>query len=367
MMDFGFSHCYHLHLSLFPWEDLSFTGRLDKAYGLMKRAGAVSFRPHVHWNRVEPLIKPPFPGVADITSAMVDRYVEGGAGIFWEETDIMINKMIEHGLDPFLCLGAGYLHQMPLVSAGRHIVRFDHYSIPAEAYLGRLSLHARAVVRRYKDRCRRWQLENELNEAAGTFVLLRWRLGIRWLFPSFLNMVMAVLHDAVKKEDPRALTSHNMSMSFKIIPHLYSWYKDILSWNKYMDIIGFDPFPNYIKGEPIKIGITLQKIAGKLRALGLNKPLYVLEDGYPAMPFARGFSEENQKLYYGELLDAAERIGLEGVFAYCFSSQEGSPGNEWHKRMKIQDIEDWWGLFRADGTPRPAYDFLLERCGKRNV
>jgi hypothetical protein len=273
----------------------------------------------------------------------------------------MINKMIEHGLNPFLCLGAGYLHQMPLVNTGRHITRFDHHSVPAEAYLGHLSLHARAVVRRYKDRCRRWQLENELNEAAGTFIFLRWRLGIRWLNPGFQNMVMTVLYEAVKKEDPHALTSHNMSMAFKIIPGLYSWYKDILKWNKYMDIIGFDPFPNYLRGEPIKIGEVLRKTVQKLRNLGLNKPIYVLEDGYPVMPSSRGFSEQGQKRYFEEMLDTAENIGLEGVFPYCFCSQEGSPGNEWHKRMKIQDIEDWWGLFRADGTPRPAYDYLVER------
>ena len=102
MMDFGFSHCYHLHLSLFPWEALSFPDRLDKAYSLMKKAGTVSFRPHVHWNRVEPLIKETSLRIQDITDSMIDKYAEGGDGVFWQETDLMVDKMAEHGLEPFL-------------------------------------------------------------------------------------------------------------------------------------------------------------------------------------------------------------------------------------------------------------------------
>ncbi|HOL18210.1 MAG TPA: hypothetical protein PLY40_08010, partial [Bacillota bacterium] len=50
-----------------------------------------------------------------------------------------------------------------------------------------------------------------------------------------------------------------------------------------------------------------------------------------------------------------------GVFIYCFSSQEGAPGNEWHRQRRILDVEDWWGVVRADGSTRPAYDYLVER------
>ncbi len=55
---------------------------------------------------------------------------------------------------------------------------------------------------------------------------------------------------------------------------------------------------------------------------------------------------------------------LDGVFIYCFVSQEGAPGNEWHER-RFNDIEEWWGFFRSDGTPLPAYDYLVERMRGR--
>jgi hypothetical protein len=79
-VDFGFSHCYHLHLSLFPWETASFSERMARACGLMKRAGATSFRPHVHWNRVEPLIENPGLKARDVTDKMVSDYAAGSDG-----------------------------------------------------------------------------------------------------------------------------------------------------------------------------------------------------------------------------------------------------------------------------------------------
>ncbi len=363
-MDFGFSHCYHLHLSLFPWETSSFPERLTKAYTLMKQAGATSFRPHVHWNRVEPMILNPGLRVQDVTESMIAEYAEGRPGVFWDETDLMVDGMVRAGIDPFLCLGAAFYHQVPLVSAGNHVVRFDGNAISNDVYLGHLFLHARAVVRRYRDRCTRWQLENELNEAVGTLLILKWRNGRRWLSARFRTRLMELLHQAVKAEDKGARTSHNYSMGFRKIPGLYDWISDVSRWDRYVDIIGFDPFPNYLAGNPIGIEGAVRKLTRRIRRLGLRKPIYILEDGYPVKPEGKGFSEENQRRYMEELLDVAQDEKLDGVFVYCFVSQEGAPGNEWHKLRRFNDIEDWWGLFRSDGTPRPAYDYLVERMGK---
>jgi hypothetical protein len=364
-MDFGFSHCYHLHLSLFPWETTSFSERLAKAYGLMRRAGATSFRPHVHWNRVEPVITDPGLRVQEVTERMIAEYAGGKEGVFWDETDMMVEGMVHAGINPFLCLGAGYLHQMPLVRLGRNVVKFDDPRVPDDVYLGHLYLHARAVVRRYKDRCRRWQLENELNETAAALLVLKWRSGRRWLSGRFKTRLVELLHGAVKREDTGAMTSHNYAMGQEMVPFLFDWVRAAARWDRFIDIIGFDPFPNYMRGDPIRIGESVSSNMKRVRALGSGKPVYILEDGYPVMPAARGFSEEGQRRYVGELLNAAEREKIDGVFIYCFVSQEGAPGNEWHKVRRFNDIEDWWGLFRSDGTPRPAYQYLVDRLGGR--
>ncbi len=362
-MEFGFAHCYHLHLSLLPFDTGSFETRLDKAYAMMKKAGATFFRPHIHWNRVEPFIYRPGLRVEDVTEEMIEAYAAGAwEGVFWDETDMMINKMLEHGIKPFLCLGAGYLHQLPMFESKKNILPFNPSYIHPEIYLGHLYLHARASVRRYKDRCRHWQLENELNEAGETTVVMKWRRGLKWFSRRFQLALMETLHRAVKKEDPGSLTSHNVcGMGYKVIPGLYDWKRDMKLWDKYMDIVGFDPFPNYLSGDPITIGKVVSKIMRDLKKMNLGKPIYILEDGYPVKPAGKGFSEERQVQYYRELLETCEETGVDGVFIYCFSSQEGAPGNEWHRQRRILDVEDWWGVVRADGSTRPAYDYLVER------
>lgn len=362
-MEFGFAHCYHLHLSMLPFHPGSFAERMDKACGMMKAAGATFFRPHIHWNRVEPFIEKPGLKVREVTEAMIEEYAAGEKkGVFWDETDLMVDKMLEHGIRPFLCLGAGYLHQLPMFESKGHVRPFNPSNVDRGAYLGRLYLHARAAVRRYKGRCRHWQLENELNEAGETAVVMGWRQGLKWFSKSLQLAIMDTLHRAVKEEDPAALTSHNVcGMEFKFIPYLYDWRNDLRQWNKYMDIIGFDPFPNYLSGEPIKIGKAVSQIVKEIKKVDSGKPVYILEDGYPVKPAGKGFSEEGQVTYYRELLKACAENGVDGLFIYCFSSQEGAPGNEWHRRKRMLDVEDWWGVVRADGSTRPAYDFLVER------
>ena len=71
--------------------------------------------------------------------------------------------------------------------------------------------------------------------------------------------------------------------------------------------------------------------------------------------------------YYESVLDSVERAGGEGVLFYCLVSQEGSPGNTWHKQRSWNDVEDHWGLFRRDGTPRQVFWHLKNRYGPRPV
>jgi hypothetical protein len=362
-MEFGFAHCYHLHLSMLPFNTGSFEERMDKAYGMMKKAGATFFRPHIHWNRIEPFIHHPDLKAKEVTDKTVEEYAMGRKeGVFWTETDIMVDKMLEHGIKPFLCLGGGYLHQLPLFERRRNILSFNPSNIDSKTYMGHLYLYARASVRRYKDRCRHWQLENELNMAGETAVVLKWRHGLRWFSRRFQLALIDTLYRAVKEEAPDSFTTHNIcGMSYKLIPYLYDWKRDLSQWNQYMDIIGIDPFPNYSFGHPIVIGKVITGIMNDLRKMNLRKPVYILEDGYPVKPAGKGFSEERQVEYYRALLEACAQNGVDGVFIYCFSSQEGAPGNEWHRRKRRLDVEDWWGVIRADGSTRPAYDYLVNR------
>ncbi|MEW6777106.1 MAG: hypothetical protein AB1405_12485 [Bdellovibrionota bacterium] len=361
-LDLGFSHFYHLDLSLFPFDPSSFADRLERAFSLMKAAGVRSFRPHIHWNEVEPVVINPSLKKEDVTDSMIEGYARGDQeGIFWQKTDLLVDSMVRHGIDPFLCLGSSMHPQAPLISQKRRVSRFSVAEVPFEIYLGHLYLYARAAVRRYKDRCRRWQLENEFN-VNELYLLVQWKKGLAWLSRKKQDRIMECLHDAVKREDRQALTGHNFVAALKEVPRIYSWKQDIVRWNHLLDIIGIDFFPNYPVGKPIRIGGAMAETVKRVRSLGLNKPIYVLEDGYPVAPTGRGFSEKGQEEYFRQAIESSERLGIDGYFIYCFCSMEGAPGNEWHKQRLINDVEDWWGVVRADGSMRPAYDYLVRRA-----
>jgi GH35 family endo-1,4-beta-xylanase len=368
-MELGFSHAYHLNISLLPWEKQCFADRLDKTFTLMKATGATSFRPHIPWNSVEPVIESLHIKISDVTDRLVDKYVAGkmdncapgGNDIFWEETDLIMNKMVEHGINPFICLGVAYFSQLPLFETNKYIVRFNPSNVTLESYLARLYLHTRAVVRRYKSICKRWQLENEIN-GAGIHTFLGWRKGYVWFSRSVQTRVIEIIHRAVKQEDPEAITAHNFMIPLNTIPYLYTYKSQLKKWDKYMDIVGVDPYPNFMNGDLKNTEKEFNRIIKEVKDQGVTKPIYIMETGYSAKPAIRGFSEERQKEYYETALNVAEMNKIKSLYFYCFTSQEGAPGAEWCSDKETNDIQDWWGLIRADGTKRPAYDFLVNRA-----
>jgi len=146
---------------------------------------------------------------------------------------------------------------------------------------------------------------------------------------------------------------------------LYSYKKDILRWAPHLDWIGLDQYPNYMRGKK-NLGEKLGTLTGRVRDwVPPQKPVWVLETGIPAHPERKGFSEALQADYYASVLDSVEQAGGEGVLFYCLVSQEGGPGNEWHKMRPWHSVENHWGLFRRAGPPRQAYWMLRNRHGPR--
>jgi hypothetical protein len=361
-MDLGFSHAYPLGISLLPWDGRSLEQRLERSLTLMRAAGATSFRPHVPWSEIEPVLTGALCTVSEVTETQVERYANGGDGICWKAMDLAVAKMRAAGIEPFPCLGVAYYPQLPVVEHRRKLRRVNPGQVSWERYLGRLHLHVRAVVRRYCGQCHRWQLENELN-GAGMHVLGGWRQGWAWFSHAFQDRVMQTIHQAVRAEDPTAETAHNFMVPLRTVPHVYTYRSHLKRWADMIDIVGIDPYPNFLRSEPICVAESFTRAVAEVRRVVPDKRLYILETGYPVRPAGRGFSEENQRSYYREALETALRLGVDGLFFYAFCSQEGAPGAEWCSGSPKNDIQDWWGLVRADGSLRPAYELLRERAG----
>ena len=130
-MELGFAHFYHLDLSLLPFDPSSLESRLSRAFSMMRKAGVQSFRPHVHWNEVEPVVLDPGLTRADLTDAHVAEYAEGTQGITWEKTDLYCFSSQEGAP------GAEW-HRRRAVSDVENwwgLVRADGSTRPAYAYL----------------------------------------------------------------------------------------------------------------------------------------------------------------------------------------------------------------------------------------
>ncbi|MGZ6143466.1 MAG: hypothetical protein ACXWLM_09010, partial [Myxococcales bacterium] len=312
--------------------------------GDLQAAGAAWWRPPFVWSRIEPEI---------LAAEDVETYSRLAR---WSEIDLLVDGAARAGIRLAVVLGCGYSVQLPKTPAGR----FLPDAAGRRRYLDRLSLHARAVVRRYRGRVAMYQLENELN-IAGETGFFGWRHGRAWWSRAFQDDVIRVLHDAVRAEDPQAETTHNISADIKPIPGIYSWKDDARRWAGLLDVIGIDAYPNYLLGWPNRAAVVAGKVRAAL-ALGLGKPVVVLESGFPARPARRLFSEARQAAYYAALVPAVRAAGASGLFLYALTSPEqGIDDPRWEgKGTRFpQEVERYWGVVRRDGSRRPAFESFL--------
>ena len=366
----GFSHC-GFYDTWYPWSGMSYEGRLARLVGDLVASGADSFRPQVHWHQVEPVLASELSGPGDVTEEMVRGYAAGEADISWRLYDMLIDALVEAGIEPHVVIAAAYDFQVPCAQAGRSFARAVPDIIGRERYLGHAYLHARAVVRRYRGRVHVWQLENELNGAGETMLLARWRTGTSWLDFGFLTALIEVLSRAVRDEDATALTSHNFHTDARVISGVYDWRNDVRRWLPFLDIVGVDTYPNYIFGWPSR-GRAVGKKVAQAMEVAEGRPVMVLESGYPVRPGHRGMSEGRQARYVRDAIRTAAEEGASGFYYYELCSTEGYPVHgPWSDRF-FQSIEPWWGLVRKDDSKRPAWfefqrsvELARETCAAR--
>jgi hypothetical protein len=287
-------------------------------------------------------------------------------------------------------------------------------AIGRELYLGHLYLHVRAVVERYDGDgyldapgiapVRRWQLENELNEAFLT-ALWGWRQpsfeaapGSAWQDWDFLTRLLDTLVDAVKSSDPGAVTAVNfhtdVSDSLSTALGKKTWRQAIAAWSGKIDIVGVDVYPNYYRAQPVRGNVVGERVSEALR-LGGGKPVMVLEAGYPSGPSVEGFDEASQDAFIRAAYASAVSAGARGYFhfgsvtreshdalvtpldlanlelvAAAYDGQDASALIAFyltqtayikgHFVKVLQAVEGYWGLVRADGSRKPAWGTVQE-------
>lgn len=84
---------------------------------------------------------------------------------------------------------------------------------------------------------------------------------------------------------------------------------------------------------------------------GRQKPIILEETGWPSGPiFAPDFTEEIQTAKYRQTLESAKVHNISGVFQWAFFDIEPVGLPPW------EDINNYYGLIRRNGTAKPAYE-----------
>lgn len=366
----------------------------------MHELGVNSVRPDIMWHRVEPTILDSSLTIETVGEAQVSGY-----GVDWAYTDNLINTLADSGFTIIPRIGYGALDKLPKIDG--ELATPDR--LGADQYIGCVYRHARAIVRRYRDKVHHWSIEGKLNEAT-LAVRFGWREGEAWGDPAFLTDLISALHNAVKIED----SSAKVAISFHTDIHEdihndfflsslagpYHWTDWLENWQSYLDIIALDCYPNYYGADPI-YGTDIGERLAMAKSIVPGKPVIILETGFPVpapgvvLPDPVDFDEAKQAQYINDAINYAIDGGADGFFYFTIQS-EGVQGGYTQQDLDalatigpafhdgnteilieflsyenlpyitqqfpdvLQKVEDGWGIIRADGSKRPGYYILKE-------
>lgn len=216
--------------------------------------------------------------------------------------------------------------------------------------------YAQAVVARYKDRVKYWEVWNEPDQA------------IYWVpqdgMKSYAELLKSV-YPAIKAEDPTAVVLLG-GLSGGAVGPLRQVYR--LGGKEYFDVVNIHPFVNPLRPDALK---ELDRIYRAVKDVMMEhgdaaKPVWITEIGAPGVPHAGAAPN----WWLGENPDEAEQAKwIEELYTATA---------EWHGLGKIfwaffRDTPnhfltgtDYFGLVREDFSKKPAFEAYrrLARKGK---
>jgi len=223
--------------------------------------------------------------------------------------------------------------------------------IGRDRYIDAAFFHVAAAARRYRSVVALWNTENELNWAYVHVLFAGWRKGGAWLDTGFCGRLLKALHDGVEAGDRFALTTMNLNI------HDPLWMVKQLDWQDYMDVVGIGAYPNYLFSRPVLSGLLLSSIS-MARTIGGDRPVMVMETGYPTGPAERGYSVELQESYIESAAIGTVQRGATGYIHFKLDDVPNPP--PWRE---IQAVEHYWGLVDADGSRKGSFDTFGEIAG----
>lgn len=212
-----------------------------------------------------------------------------------------------------------------------------------DAYLGQIALHAAGAARRYQGTVPLWNTENELNWTPIHVIAAGWRMGCAWFDFSFLGRLLETLHRSVHLGAGRdALTTMNLNI------HDPFWLQRLRQWEPFMDVVGLGAYPNYLFSRPVLNDLLLHAIEQAIQTT--DKPVMVLETGYPSGPEERGYNQTQQGFYLEQTAYGTEGSGASGYFWYRLDDPKQPP-----QAGGLQAVEAFWGVVDEQGKRKESF------------
>jgi len=378
----------------------------DQAVPVMAELGIEWGRVSIAWKDLYPEIEKPFPQLSEVFgNALAVEHFSRGAD--WSEVDRRLRLRLDNGITPIPIVGSGWHSSYPMYKGKKA----HPEAIGEDHYLAFVYLCTRASVERYDGDgymdapgivIKVWQTENELNQA-GLTAGWGWRdptwlkgLNSCWNDWDFLTRLMELLYQAAHHADPEAITYMNFHTD--IHPRLNrmlrqpDWETAVVRWKDYMDIIGFDAYPNYYTPEPVRGDLVAER-ARRIAELAPGKKVWVIETDYPYAPLLRGFTPEKQAEFLRESYESCRAAGVDGYFKFRVVDDRAfavditerdlenlekvvplyQEGRVWrlllwalprayyvknHFLDVMKSVEGNWGVVGHDGKELPAYAVL---------
>jgi hypothetical protein len=161
-----------------------------------------------------------------------------------------------------------------------------------------------------------------------------------------------------------------------------------------MDIISFDAYPNYYRSSPPD-GAAVGERARLIATQSCGMPIVVMETGYPTGAAEGGYDEAKQATFIRDAFDSSVENGVRGFFLFGARTSEThsatiTPEDLDNVRLLatylesgdavalltyaannidyvqgqlagvVQAVEGYWGLYRANGSEKPALQVMRD-------
>jgi polysaccharide biosynthesis protein PslG len=308
-------------------------------------AGVRAVRMDINWAQVEP----PGPPLHDYSFGDRDREVAAARA-----AGLQVYGILGYGHPDYSSRGR-VIEQTPLADGVPPFAvgNAQYYPPDDPASFG---AYARATAAHYGRRVMAWEIWNEENEG--------WRFWPPREDPAAYARLLCAAYHAVKAANPRAVVVFG-GVFYPAIAGLPGtsgpdFVQQVLSARpgvgRCFDALGYHPYPYPFTSPEVDVPVrgSVLAAADEMRAVlrrnGLGrKPLWITELGWPTSDRAYGVSEEKQAEYLARTFAASFAQRLPVVTWYTYGDDSDPTGG---------NQEAAFGLFRADGSPKPAYRAL---------